>query len=135
MTGKHPFLDTKILLYSLSADDKKADKAEVLLAAGGVISLQVLNEFASVASQKFSMAWPEIKEVLHGFRKLCQVESITLEVHERALKLAAKHDFAFYDAVIVASALAAKCDVLFSEDFQHGMRVDGKLSIRNPFKN
>lgn len=135
MIGKHPFLDTNILLYALSADDKKAELSESLLSAGGTISVQVLNEFASVASRKLSMAWAEIEDILAGFRMLCDVEPITLDVHDLALTLASKHDFALYDAVIVASALTAGCDILVSEDFQHGMRVGGKLRIRNPFKN
>jgi len=62
------FFDTNILLYLLSDDAAKADCAEELVATGGVISVQVLNEFAAVASRKLGMSWNEIREVLHPIR-------------------------------------------------------------------
>ena len=64
MGGAEPFLHTNVLLYLLSADAAKADGAEELLTAGGVISVQVLNEFANAASRKLDMTWPEIREIL-----------------------------------------------------------------------
>ena len=60
------FHDTNVLLYLMSADTAKADRAEALLARGGCISVQVLNEFASVASRKLAMPWSEIEETLAG---------------------------------------------------------------------
>lgn len=71
MDDVEPFLDTNVLLYLLSADAAKADRAEALLAAGGVISVQVLNEFANVASRKLAMTWPEIREILAAVRTTC----------------------------------------------------------------
>ena len=74
MSGTEAFLDTNVLLYLLSADAAKADCAEALVAAGGVIRVQVLNEFASVASRKLGMSWAEIREVLETIRAVCRVE-------------------------------------------------------------
>ena len=128
-----PFLDTNVLLYLLSSDAAKADRAEALLAAGATIGVQVLNEFASVASRKLKMPWPEIAEVLGLIRSRCAVRDLSVAVHDAALALAARHRFAWYDALIVAAALDAGCTLLFSEDMHHGMKVSGKLTIRNPF--
>lgn len=91
-TAARPFADTNVLLYLLSADDAKADRAEALLAAGVTVSVQVLNEFANVARRKLAMPWPEIAEVLHLVRQRCVVRALTIEVHERALTLVQRHD-------------------------------------------
>jgi predicted nucleic acid-binding protein len=128
-----PFLDTNVLLCLLSADGRRADRAERIVAAGGVISVQVLNEFASVASRKLAMPWPEIRDVLQGLRALCTMQPVTVEVHDRALVLAERHRFGIYDAAIVASALVAGCRTLYSEDLQDGRRFDTTLTVRNPF--
>ncbi|OGV73106.1 MAG: pilus assembly protein [Methylophilales bacterium RIFCSPHIGHO2_02_FULL_57_10] len=128
------FFDTNVLLYLFSGDDVKADRAEALLAAGGVVSVQVLNEFASVASRKLAMPWAEIQTVLRDIRRLCKVAPLTVEAHERGLELVQRYGFSLYDAMVVASALEVGCATLWSEDFQDGLRVDGALTIRNPFK-
>ena len=73
MRGGSAFIDTNVLLYLLSADVTRADRAESVLAAGGVISVQVLNEFASVASRKLRMALSEIREILDAVRTACAV--------------------------------------------------------------
>ena len=78
MGGAEPFLNTNVLLYLLSADAAKADRAEELLTARGVISVQVLNEFANVASRKLDMPWPEIREILAAFCT-CRVEPLVTE--------------------------------------------------------
>lgn len=64
MNAAEPFFDTNILLYLLSAEATKADRAEELLSKGGIISVQVLNEFASAAARKLGMSWAEIRDVL-----------------------------------------------------------------------
>ena len=128
-----PFLDTKVLLYLLSSDAAKADRAEALLHSGATVGVQVLNEFASVASRKLALSWPEINDVLGLIRHRCEVRALTLDVHERALFLVQRHSFAWYDALIVAAAQDAGCALLYSEDMQHRMKVGDKLVIVNPF--
>jgi predicted nucleic acid-binding protein len=76
-----PFFDTNVLPYLLSGDASKADRAEALVAAGGIISVQVLNEFASVASRKLGMSWPEILEVLETIRAVCVESSHWASIH------------------------------------------------------
>ena len=132
MSDARAFFDTNVLIYLLSADSAKADRAETLIAAGGTVSLQVLNEFVAVATRKLGMRLPEIREILSATRALCTVEPLTIATHELALDLAERFNLSFYDALIVAAATAANCTVLYSEDMQDGQRIEG-LTIRNPF--
>jgi predicted nucleic acid-binding protein len=127
------FFDTNVILYLVGSDPAKAGRAEALLALGGVVSVQVLNEFANVASRKQRLSWAEIIDVLDVVRSLCRVEPLLPETHDKAVRLARDHNFSFYDAVIIAAATAAECDTLYSEDLQHDRRIDGRLMIRNPF--
>jgi len=134
MSAGEQFFDTNVLLYLLSGDAAKADRAEELISGGGVISVQVLNEFAAVASRKLGMAWPEIREILAQLRAVCHIVPLDLETHEVGLHLAERRQLPFYDALIVASALRAGCKVLYSEDFQDGQSFERQLSVRNPFR-
>ncbi|MDN5850744.1 MAG: PIN domain-containing protein [Nitrococcus sp.] len=130
---RETFFDSNIPLYLLSDDAAKAQRAESLLIEGGVISVQVLNELARVMAGKYGMPWNEVRQTLQTLRRTCEVLPLTLETHELGLWLAERQGFAFFDALIVASALLAGCTVLYSEDFQHGIKVENRLTIRNPF--
>jgi predicted nucleic acid-binding protein len=132
MRATDAFFDTNILLYLISGDSIKADRAEELIGAGGVISVQVLNEFASVALRKNSMRAPEIREVLSAVRAACSVEPLSLATHDLALDLVERVRLSFYDGLIVAAAQLAKCRILYSEDMQHGRTIDA-VTIENPF--
>jgi predicted nucleic acid-binding protein len=127
------FLDTNILLYLLSADAGKADRAEALIAEGPHVSVQVLNEFAAVSTRKLGLDWREVRDVLTTVRRVCTVEPLTVETHDRALHIAERYRLRVYDALIIAAALLAGCKQLYSEDLQHGKRIDKKLLIVNPF--
>ena len=132
MSDAEAFFDTNVLLYILSADVAKADRAEALLADGGVISVQVLNEFAAVASRKLSMSLADIREILAAVRAACRVEPLSIETHDRALAIVERFRLSFYDALICAAAALAECRVLYSEDMQDGQTIDGVV-VRNPF--
>jgi predicted nucleic acid-binding protein len=127
------FFDTNVLVYVASADAVKADRAEAVVAAGGAISVQVLNELTNVARRKMQMSWTETHGFLGAIRSLLTVHPLTVETHEAGLALAERYGFSTYDAMIVASALHAGCDTLWSEDMQHGMALDEGLRIVNPF--
>jgi predicted nucleic acid-binding protein len=133
MPAAETFFDTNILLYLLSEDASKADRVEELIANGGVISVQVLNEFAAVASRKLGMSWSEIRDVLAPIRAVCEIEPLTIETHDLGIEIAERYGFSFYDATILASALRAGCKILYSEDLQDRQVIDRKLRIRNPF--
>jgi len=128
------FFDTNVLIYAVAEGDPRNTKAEDLLASGGMISVQNMNEFVSVARRNILMPWRDVIEALDAFRILCPSPlPITLETHEAALKIAEKRGYGIYDALIIASALEAGCETLYSEDFQDGQIIDGQLTIRNPF--
>ena len=113
--------------------DARAAVAEGLLAAGGNISVQVLNEFAAVARRKLKMSWQEIGEALGAVRALCEPPvPLTVEMHDLALRIAERHGYNIYDALILAAALGVGCELLYSEDMQDGQTIDA-LTIRNPF--
>jgi len=135
MNGGENFFDTNVVLYLLSADVAKANRAEELIALGGTLSVQVLNEFVAVASRKLRMPWSEIRDVLSQIRRVCAIEPITLETHDRALHIAERYGLSIYDALIVAAALLAGCKTLHSEDMQDGQVIEGTLRIRNPFNS
>src|SRR4029077_15818169 len=107
-------------LYLLSADVARADKAEALVAEGGVISVPVLKEFACVAMRKLDMQLPEIREILLTIRAVCTVIPVDVETHDLGLELVERYQLGIYDALIVAAALQAECAVLYTEDLQHG---------------
>lgn len=128
-----PFLDTNVLVYSVLLDDPRCPTAERLLADGGTISVQVLNEFANVARSKLKWSWSDIEATLALVRSRSRrVHDISVSTHEAGLALARDQGLSFYDALIVAAAIEAGCDTLFSEDMQHGRTIGG-LAIVNPF--
>ena len=134
MSAAERFVDTNVLLYLLSGDQRKADRAEEVLAGGATISVQVLNEFASVASRKLGMSLTEVQEALEPIKLVCTVVPLTVAIHERALKLAQRHRFSIYDALIVGAALEHGCAWLCTEDLQDGQVIEKSLTIRNPFR-
>ena len=126
------FFDTNVLIYA-QAPGGKGDQARALLAGGGQLSVQVLNEFAAVLSRKFARDWAAIGEALEDALVLVGAPvPLTLTLHEAARVVAHDHRMSFYDALILAAAIEAGCDTLWSEDMQDG-RVIGGLTIRNPF--
>jgi len=127
------FIDTNVLLYLLSADAAKADRAEAVIGSGGVVSVQVLNEFAAVATRKLKMPMDDIRQVLDSIRAVCEVAPLTEETHILGLEIVERYRLSIYDAMIVAAALLASCSTLWSEDLHHGLVVEQTLTIQNPF--
>ena len=128
-----PFLDTNVLIYAFAANDPRSGKAEALLAAGGVISVQVLNEFVNVSRRKLGRGWADIESALGVLRTLLDPPlPLTIDLHEAAVAHARDHGFAFYDALIIATASRSGCNVLYTEDMHHGQSI-GRLIIRDPF--
>lgn len=128
------FFDTNVLLYLLSADTVKADRAEEALAEGGALSVQVLNEFTAVSLRKLGMKLSEVREVLEPIYQVCRVIPLTMEIHQRGLDLVQRYKLSLYDSMIVAAALDAGCTTLYSEDLQDGQLFDRRLKVMNPFR-
>ena len=127
------FFDTNILLYVAGTSKDKAEQAKRLIADGGLISVQVLNEIANAARRKMNLDWDETHAFLDALRALLVVRPLTAEIHDAGLDIAERYRLSIYDAMIVASALDAGCTTLWSEDMHHGLSIDGKLQILNPF--
>jgi len=134
------FLDTNIFVYSFDrSSPAKAQRAaqlihEALTTQKGVISYQVVQEFFNVALRRFSqpMQAADAEQYLNTvFRPLLGMHS-SQALFAEALHLHAQSGSSWYDSLVVASAMQARCDLLFTEDLQHGQRF-GDLQARNPF--
>ena len=127
------FFDTSVLIYIVTDNDWRSGIAAEVLGRGGVVSAQVLSEFVSVSRRKMRQDWDKIEQDLLDIRRLCgPVQSITVETHEEALRIAQRYGYQSYDSLMIASAIEAGCTTLYAEDMQDGQKI-GTLTIRNPF--
>jgi predicted nucleic acid-binding protein len=129
------FIDTNLLVYAISTDAEKSAKIEYLFRESFdfVISTQVINEFVHTCYRKNLLPAAEIRSAVEDFLSFFDLITIQETTIVTALDLKEQHSFSWYDALIIAVALENDCDVLFSEDMQHGMVIDEKLTIKNPF--
>ena len=128
------FFDTNVLVYAFNVVEAKSPKAMETASFGGCISVQTLNELVNVFRRKLRWNWPDIDVALQSVLFLMQAPlPLTLSMHQAAFALARDHNISIYDALIVAAALEARCDTLYSEDLQHGRRFGG-LTVVNPFR-
>lgn len=132
MTAK-PFIDTNVLVYAVGDRDDRKEQAAAIIAAGGIVSVQVLNEFVNVARGKLRKDWGVIVQALDHFGKLLQPPApLTFELHREAVGISRRYGFGIYDSLILSAAKHAGCRLLYSEDLQDGQTIEGVL-IRNPF--
>lgn len=128
------FFDSSVLIYALSRSDPRSAVAVGLFLLGGLISVQVLNEFTNVARRKLRLDWERIEGVLTEIRVCMDAPlAVTAVTHDLGLWIAKRYQYHIYDSLIIASALEAEAGVLYSEDMQHGQRIEG-LTIVNPFR-
>ena len=128
-----PFLDTNVLIYAFTSGDARHGRAAALIESGGVVSVQVLNEFANVARRKLGRDWAEIEQALDDLGTLLDDPlPLTRDLHRDGLDIARRYGCQLYDALIVAAARKAGCQMLLTEDMQHGQTIDG-IVICNPF--
>jgi len=127
------FIDSNIVIYAESADGEKSAKALALLEGSPVISTQVINESISVLVRKYSFTLSDAYEVAESVMSLCEVLPVDVTVVNEAMRLGKTYSLSHWDALIVAAALLAGCDTLYSEDLQHGQVFGGSLQVVNPF--
>ena len=128
------FLDSNIVVYAFTAD-RRAAVAQALLQTRPVISVQVLNEFTNVARRKLGMEWREVAAAISALRVFCPtILRLDLTTYDDAVRVAERYGYSIFDAQIVASALQAGSETLWSEDMQDGIVIDGRLRISNPFR-
>lgn len=127
------FIDTNIVIYALGPNSPKSRPAAILFANTPTISTQVLSETANVALKKLALPLPETGKLLAMLEATCRVEIVTPTTMHRALDIAGRYGFSWFDSLIVASALEAECGILYSEDMHHSQVIENKLTIINPF--
>ena len=136
--SKHDFFDTNILLYAKIDDESEKHhiaKDLIILKTGNSepnISVQVLNEFTVNAIKK-GKSLSEVETVIKQLVKSFYVLQLSTEITMDAFRISKRYQFSFWDSLIVASALATHCSVLYTEDLQDGQIIDGVLKISNPF--
>lgn len=126
-------VDTNVVVYAFT-DDWRKEKACSLLYDDPCLSVQTLNEFTRVARHKLAFSWAQVDEAISELVALSgAIESLSLSVHRQGRRIAERYRLGIYDALIIAAALEADCDTLYSEDMQDGLVIDDRLTIRNAF--
>ena len=133
MNAKKIFFDTNTLLYLLSADSKKADWVSKNIEQSNVISIQVLNEFTSASLRKIKITYAELDEFLDLFSSTFSIRSLDMDTFKTGVSVSRRYGYQHYDSMIIAAALQAGCERLYSEDMQHRQIIEKKLQILNPF--
>ena len=126
-------LDTNILVYGHCGDKHKQQIGDALIENTPVISSQVISEYLNVMKRISKMSKSDLLKMCTEWLKDCQVQPISLSTIKLAHDLVQRYEFQLFDSIIVASALEAECDILYSEDLHHGLKVEDKLTILNPF--
>jgi predicted nucleic acid-binding protein len=139
------FIDTNLYIYALvdSPDEADAEKTKAVLAFFKTLlesqtlitSVQVLNELHSNLIKKFKLDDKTAFQIIEqSVIPITLVKPISYQTYQAAFQLRTKYKFSYWDSLIVASALENDCNTLYSEDMQHGLKVESKLSIINPFQ-
>jgi predicted nucleic acid-binding protein len=127
------FVDTNIVLYTIGKDKHKVEISRNIIATKPIISAQVVNESISVCLRKFAFT----KENSYAFADNLMRRALVVAVDENTIRksaeIAIRYQISNWDALIIAAALLNTCDILYSEDMQHGQQFDGTLTIINPF--
>ncbi|HEX3950622.1 MAG TPA: PIN domain-containing protein [Steroidobacteraceae bacterium] len=138
MSSLH-FLDTNVLLYSISRHPDELAKREKAVALldldNGALSVQVLQEFyvqATRASRQDAIPHATATGLIRTWMRF-KIQDNTASILLHALELKADHGFSYWDSAIIAAARALGCQELYSEDLTHGREAEGVL-ICNPFR-
>ena len=127
-------LDTNVLIYNHGIEgDKKQIIADSLFDNVPVISTQVISEYLNVMKRISKMSKNNLLKICAEWLEDCQVQPVSLSTIKLAYHLVEKYDFQLFDSIIVASVLEAECDILYSEDLHHGLIVEDRLTILDPF--
>ena len=129
------FIDTNVLIYGYSEDepDKRQRVIDCVRSGEAWISTQVLNETINVLKRKFSLSYSQIRDAVQEVSKGFPIILVSVNTIEMALNLAERYQYSYFDSLILASALEAGCQILYSEDLQDGQRIENQLMIVNPF--
>ena len=135
MSDKRTFVDTNVILYLFTDNDKKKNIAASLLSPANVISTQVVNENINVCLRKLKFGKEEAYAHGKSLLDIFNVVNLYPPTITNAFNLSIKYGFSYWDSLIVATALENNCEILLSEDMQDGLLVEDKMKIKNPFKD
>ncbi|MCX7088352.1 MAG: PIN domain-containing protein [Methylococcales bacterium] len=127
------FADTNLFIYAESKEQAKSARAIEIIQDSPVISTQVINETVSVLIKKHHFLLSEAHEIAESLLDLCEVVPVDSLTIRKAINLAKRYSLSHWDSLIVAAALLAGCEKLYSEDMQHGQIFDNQLTVVNPF--
>ena len=130
------FLDTNIFVYLYSEDEleKQSVVLDIVEQIRCVTSTQVLNEFCSVCLRKLAMSVNEVSQSIREIVATCELCYIDMDTIQKALSLKDKYGYAYYDCLVLSSAIQNGCNIVYSEDMQHNQLIEGTLKIVNPFR-
>ncbi len=128
------FMDSNILLYAFDKDLKRKAIAKDIIRAKPVITTQVMGEVINVLYKKFDFSHQEVLNTYSFLHQTIKIRIVDSSEINAAIQIKNRYRFSFWDSLIIASALANKCSVLYSEDMQNGQEIDKKLLIINPFE-
>jgi len=127
-------LDTNILIYSHDKTDMyKQDIARALLDSYPVISTQVISEYINVLKRKIAIPKDELIDLCMENLNGCILHAVSISTLKKAKHIIQCYNLQIFDSIIVASAIEANCEILYSEDMHHGLEIDSRLKILNPF--
>lgn len=133
--NNNSFLDTNILIYaySISELNKKNKSIELLNHKNIILSAQVINEFVWIMSRKYNVDLIKLDMIVKNLFDTYRIVLIDKKVIELAIKLSIKYNFSYWDGLILSASLVNECNIIYTEDLQHGQIIDNKLTILNPF--
>ena len=135
------FLDTNILVYSFDGNSPaKQEVARELISVGltsgkAIISYQVVQEFMNVSTRKFQqpLSYADAEKYFNQvLDPLYEIPSSS-DLIRKALEVAERWKYGFYDALIISGALMGNCNILYTEDLQDQQQIEF-LKIVNPFR-
>jgi len=135
MNAGRAFLDTNIFIYLYSNTElnKSERVSSVISVYQRIVSTQVLNEFCNVCIRKMNYPVPFVKRAIEEICEMCEFFEVNDLTIVKALDVHEKYRYAYYDSLIIASALEHECQYLLSEDMSDGQVIEERLTIRNIF--
>jgi predicted nucleic acid-binding protein len=127
-------LDTNILIYSHAKEDLfKQNIARNLIVQMPVISSQVISEYINVLRRIMPLPKRDLLNLCTQTLENCTVYPVDISIMKMAQQIIQHYDLQIFDSIIVAAAIESECEILYSEDMQHNLEVNGLLKIINPF--
>ncbi len=134
MNDKRIFVDSNIILYLFTDDERRKKIAATLFSKEYIISTQIVNENVNVCLKKLKLS----KEIAYAHGRDMLNSLTVINIHPSTIKtafdLSVKYGYGYWDSLVISAALENDCELLFTEDMHEGQLIEGKLKIKNPFR-